>query len=182
MLLDGKNADEIIEYSNKIRLDRRKKSLIQDITELEDKKQSAKSYIEKINEKFRVKNSTFLLKQFALTIEVQNNTKKEIQKLYLDISLANKNQQGQIIRQSIPVRIAGGAIPSDGSSFLFTIPIKKIPGWVDTIKSQDEIDVNIIVTGLDDEFNRPVFKPYEFTEEDSFRLTKLKAKLKRLSE
>lgn len=181
LLLDGKNADEIIENSNEIKRLSKIKHITQEINKLKDKKASAENYNRQLKEKFQIKNQVISLEKSYLFFKVHNNTNSDISKFHINIFLKNKKKPDQVFTQSTPIRMMNNDIASGHSIFL-KVPITNVPEWIEMIKKSDEIDVNVTVTRLEDRLGYSIFKSYEFTEEDISRLADLNSELQNLSQ
>ena len=177
--IDGKTGAEIIAYAETIRRTREgqeKKQALQEIAELQVKKQKAQQAAEELA-KFAVLRSRFYKQprdygrdQPIIEITVRNDTAYPISRAYFKGILASPNRAVPWLRENFNYQIPGGLEP--GEEATWALAPNMFSDWGKVNAPADAV-LTVTVTRLDGADEKALFSTDSFSERDAERLEKL---------
>ncbi|EKB5404220.1 hypothetical protein OOP60_004669 [Salmonella enterica] len=178
--LSGKTGDEVISYANQVVADRemkQKEQALQEIKELEERKDEATKAVEELK-KFEVIKSRFSMEkesygrdQPIITLVVKNNTNKPVARAYFHGVIASKERAVPWLEKDFNYEISGGIEP--GEQVEWNLAPNKFSEWGKVDAPSDAI-LTVTVVRLDGADNKPIFDATTFSAKDQDRLEKLK--------
>jgi len=180
--VNGKTGAQIIAEANQIKIEReqkQKEQAIQEIKELEDKKQNSSKAREELK-KFEVTRSRFykekrkyLGEQAIIEISVKNGTSHPVSRAYFNGVLASPNRSIPWHEDSFNYSISGGLEP--GEKATWSLAPNMFSGW-GKAETHDGAVFTVTVDRIDGADGKAIFSVKEFGEKEEKRLAELKLK------
>lgn len=178
--LDGKTADEVIAEADKVLEERRKKErehALQEIKELEKKKQTAEAAKEKL-EAFEVIRSRFSIQegQFrdrpVISMTVKNGTPEPVSRAYFKGVIASPDRAVPWLEETFNYPISGGLEP--GETAEWELAPNAYSDW-GRVEAPDDAVFTATPYRLDGADGEKLYSTDVFSERDAERLAELKA-------
>jgi len=179
--INGKTADEIIAYADKIKKEREikeREQCLQEIQELKKRKQIAEEHRKEIT-KFEISRSRFYKsegtfgEEAVIEISVINNTSYPISRVYFMGTLSSIERTIPWHKESFNYEIPGGLEPNEIANW--RLSPNMFSDWNEVQAPRDAI-FTVEVIQLDGANGEKLFSSQDFSEEDEKRLQELTTK------
>lgn len=178
----GKTGNQIIAEANQIKIEReqkQKEQAIQEIKELEEKKQNTSKAREQLKKfevlrsRFYKKKKQYLGEQTIIEITVKNGTPYPVSRAYFNGILASPNRSVPWHEDSFNYSISGGLEPGEEASW--SLAPNMFSGWGIAETHKDAV-FTVTVERLDGADGEAIISANEFGEREEKRLAKLNEK------
>lgn len=178
--LNGKTGDQIIAEAERIkaeRLAREREQALNEIQELEAKKQAADTAktelkrFEVLRSRFYIQETDFMGDQAVIELSVKNGTDSAISRAYFIGTLASPNRSIPWHKDSFNYTISGGLEPGEEASWRLSPNI--LSGWGHVDAPADAV-FTVTVEELDGPDGETLYSLKDFSERDAERLRELK--------
>ena len=180
--LDGKNAEQVIAEAERVRTERKERErqqALEEIRELEakrEKSESAREQLKKfevVRSRFYIREREFMGKQPIIELTVKNGTVQAISRAYFEGTLASPDRSVPWHQDTFNYSISGGLEP--GEEATWNLAPNMFSGW-GNIEAPADAVFTVTVEQLDGADGEPLYSTREFGERERERLAELKKK------
>jgi len=179
--INGKTADEIIAYADKIKKEREikeREQCLQEIQELKKRKQTAEEHRKELTKFEIIRSRLYKIngvfgEEAVIEISVINNTPYPISRVYFMGTLSSIERTIPWHKESFSYEIPGGLEPNEKANW--RLSPNMFSNWNEVQAPRDAI-FTAEVLRLDGANGENLFSSQEFSEEDKKRLQELTAK------